>query len=434
MKITIHRGTNQIGGCITEIQSSKGDKILIDFGHNLPEGDKPAQDKYDEEENVLNLLEGVSDVYYTHYHGDHISFESEIYCAGVTQHIGALSLEMIKTLKRHMTKAEALKDSANNSLDALERFKTYTATVTETVGDIRITPYFVSHSAADAHMFLIECDGITVLHTGDFRDHGYMGGGLMKNLKVNVVPKHVDVIITEGTMLSRIAEKVPTERDLQQKAIDIFNKYKNAFVLCSSMDADRIVTFYQATRKQKPNRWFVTDSYQGEQIQNIRNNLTRIYSDICYGNILQKHDEVLAKMLENGFTMLVRNTETFKNLLKEIVPQIDMRQTAFIYSQFEGYITKGLPTFKQSTYDFVHSYDWAVERVHTSGHASPQTLKKVCELVRPSMAIIPIHKEKDSNFAELQLASELQDKIVTQSKCFEKQVGNQKVSAEIEIK
>ena len=118
---------------------------------------------------------GVSDVYYTHYHGDHISFESDIYRAGVTQHIGALSLEMIKTLKRHMTKAEALKVSANNSLEALERFKTYTATVTETVGDIRITPYFVSHSAADAHMFLIECDGITVLHTGDFRDHGYMG-------------------------------------------------------------------------------------------------------------------------------------------------------------------------------------------------------------------------------------------------------------------
>ena len=172
MKITIHRGTNQIGGCITEIKSAKGDKILIDFGHNLPEGDKPAQDKYDEEENVLNLLEGVSDVYYTHYHGDHISFESEIYRAGVTQHIGALSLKMVKTLKQHMQHADSLKERATKSLEALAHFKVYKPKHTETVGDIRITPYFVSHSAIDAHMFLIECDGITVLHTGDFRDHG----------------------------------------------------------------------------------------------------------------------------------------------------------------------------------------------------------------------------------------------------------------------
>ncbi len=35
MKLTIHRGTNQIGGCITEIESG-GYKIFIDFGEQLP--------------------------------------------------------------------------------------------------------------------------------------------------------------------------------------------------------------------------------------------------------------------------------------------------------------------------------------------------------------------------------------------------------------
>lgn len=34
MNITIHRGANQIGGCITEI-SAGGAKILIDLGFNL---------------------------------------------------------------------------------------------------------------------------------------------------------------------------------------------------------------------------------------------------------------------------------------------------------------------------------------------------------------------------------------------------------------
>ena len=39
MKITIHRGIAQIGGCITEIATNK-DRILIDLGLNLPNGEE----------------------------------------------------------------------------------------------------------------------------------------------------------------------------------------------------------------------------------------------------------------------------------------------------------------------------------------------------------------------------------------------------------
>ena len=35
INITIHRGANQIGGCITEIATTKT-KIIIDLGSNLP--------------------------------------------------------------------------------------------------------------------------------------------------------------------------------------------------------------------------------------------------------------------------------------------------------------------------------------------------------------------------------------------------------------
>ena len=77
MKITIHRGQNQIGGCITEIESGSGTRILIDLGHNLPEGDTPSEDKYDIPENMDELLKGCSAVLYTHYHGDHLGFAAE---------------------------------------------------------------------------------------------------------------------------------------------------------------------------------------------------------------------------------------------------------------------------------------------------------------------------------------------------------------------
>ena len=39
MNITIHRGANQIGGCITEI-SSDNCRLLVDFGSNLPGSQK----------------------------------------------------------------------------------------------------------------------------------------------------------------------------------------------------------------------------------------------------------------------------------------------------------------------------------------------------------------------------------------------------------
>ena len=63
MRITIPRGINQIGGCITEIQSSSGTKILIDLGHNLPDADGQAEDEYDMPENLLQrkALTSISD-------------------------------------------------------------------------------------------------------------------------------------------------------------------------------------------------------------------------------------------------------------------------------------------------------------------------------------------------------------------------------------
>ena len=35
MEVIIHKGTNQIGGCITEIRTNKT-RIIIDFGEDLP--------------------------------------------------------------------------------------------------------------------------------------------------------------------------------------------------------------------------------------------------------------------------------------------------------------------------------------------------------------------------------------------------------------
>ena len=77
MEIKINRGTNQIGGCITEIESNKGTKIIIDIGANLP-------DKYGKkrpEIELEGLTKGIScykAIFITHYHGDHIGLYNKI--------------------------------------------------------------------------------------------------------------------------------------------------------------------------------------------------------------------------------------------------------------------------------------------------------------------------------------------------------------------
>ena len=118
-------------------------------------------------------------------------------------------------------------------------------------------------------------------------------------------------------------------------------------------------------------------------------------------------------MLESGFTMLVRRSAKFKAWLEALMPLLPENGTVFIYSQFKGYITEGSPAYSHEAYEFVHSYGWKFEYLHTSGHASKDTIAKVCRLVNPRSAIIPIHKEKGSDFTSLDISDELKNKVVT---------------------
>lgn len=69
------------------------------------------------------------------------------------------------------------------------------------IGDIKVFHFFNSHSIYDSHMFLIEADGKRIWHMGDYRQHGYLGKGLLPTLKKYTTD--IDVFITEGTMLKR---------------------------------------------------------------------------------------------------------------------------------------------------------------------------------------------------------------------------------------
>ena len=68
MIIRVHRGTHQIGGCVTEYEYN-GYRLFVDYGEELPGGQKSGNLE------VEGLTKGdisKSALLITHYHGDHI--------------------------------------------------------------------------------------------------------------------------------------------------------------------------------------------------------------------------------------------------------------------------------------------------------------------------------------------------------------------------
>ena len=416
MKITIHRGIDQIGGCITEIATDKA-KVLIDLGQNLPDGDGVVQDDLANVDSVEKLTKNIDAIFYTHYHGDHLGL-FHLVPDGINQYIGKVAKRVALCKHQRLSYIKGREVLSANEVTKIEHMKTFVAEQVLDVGDIRIIPYFVSHSAYDAYMFVIEANNKRILHTGDFRCHGYLGKGLLPTIKKLILKQgKIDFLITEGTMLSRLDKRVRHENDLKIEVVEIMKQYKNVFVMCSSTDMERLATFH-AANKEVAGRAFVCDDFQ-KSVLGIFSDTAGKKSSLfdfgkCY-SFRNNNTKLINWMQDKGFCMLVRATEKFRDYFSFLEQLIDRNETVLIYSMWKEYINPKSKHVNQSYLDFIGKFP-SIKVIHTSGHASPDCLVDVCNLVNPSTGIIPIHSEQSSNYQKLQIKEELKAKIITESK------------------
>ena len=414
MRIIIHRG-NQIGGCITEIVSSKGTRIFVDLGHNLPQGDEESEDEYASEEAVANLIDDARAVFFTHMHGDHVELFKYV-PDGVDQYIGPLALKIMEAKYKHMFYAPDLKENSLKCLKKLEPFKTYRKGHPIAIDDISVTPFWISHSSADSYMLKIQCDGKTILHTGDFRGHGYMGESIFRVIDQYHIAGHVDILIPEGTNVDNNGKSMRPESELKEAFKDVFQQYKNTFILCSSTDADRLESIYSAN-KESVRRPFIVDTYQKRIIELIAEQADKgkrlyhfgPYKKYSYDPDNRKMDYMMRRY---GFVMLIRRTKKFQDYLDKILSNCKPEETCLVYSQFHGYIKERHSAFIQGLYDFVDQFrkkGCAIEYIHTSGHASKQDLVRLCKQVNPKV-IVPIHKDANADFVSI-LPQELKKRV-----------------------
>ena len=193
MQITIHRAT-QVGGQITRISTAQA-SIIVDLGHNLP---NRAEDKdaYDNDRAIAEITKDCSAILYTHYHGDHIGLFHHV-SDNIPQYIGEVAKQVVcrKYKQLCFLRDPSLQQKYGRALTVASKMHTFHENQTLRFGDIIVTPYFVSHSAYDAYMFLIEAEGKRILHTGDFRGHGYLSKGLLPTIQKYI--GQVDVLIIE---------------------------------------------------------------------------------------------------------------------------------------------------------------------------------------------------------------------------------------------
>ena len=396
MEAKIIKGTKQIGGCITEIKC-QNTRIIIDFGDDLEENNEKFE--------LEGLTKGKSlydAVFITHSHGDHIGLINKInkdipvYVEEATLKIHNLTCDFCN--KERVTREVNTFEIKNN----MKRENKEDRCIFDN-GDIKVYAYIGDHSSYNSCMFLVEGDGKKLLHTGDFRIHGKKNEVIKNSLRK--IGK-VDILITEGTTLTRCADKYMSEEELENQAVEIMKKYDQVLIMQSSTNFDRTTSFLRASIKS--NKKFILDLFS-YYLQDVINRFIHVdnvnvylwkpykykYKPDCFK---EKYMDINNNLLGAFpyYTMEVK--ESMLVDIKKLYKKGLLKNACLIYSMWEGYIEKEerLNNFIQE----LKNMNIEIINLHTSGHADKRAFKELNEITNPNQTII-IHTEDGSKGKEL---------------------------------
>ena len=422
MDIKIHRGLEQIGGCITEISTATS-RVFVDMGQNLPGVGKPTTPEEDQQMVEAIFAQNPKEhqaVFYTHSHVDHIGLMSYV-PADVPQFIGEGGKEIM--MAKYESLINQLESRQNGNLGLLgehqanlrrlkdfrtwKRSEPHAAPSPIEIGDIRVTPFFCCHSAYDSYMLLIEADGKRIWHTGDFREHGYLGKGLMPT--ITHYATDIDVLITEGTMLGR-DDNCIHEREVSRRMSQVMKEFKYVVVLASSTDIERLAAIKNAAHVAKKG-FYISNQYMRKTMsiftRREASNSKGLFS--FHPKFMTSASPQTLDMQKKGFVLVV--TAAQLDCVKKLCEGLNPAETLLIYSAWDGYYkdpeqAKANPRYKL----FREAFD-NVEDIHTSGHADRATIAKVITAINPKESIIGIHKDPGTSLKSLDIPEELKAKV-----------------------
>jgi ribonuclease J len=239
MRVRIHRGAHEIGGSCVEVESSRGERLVLDVGAPLitVEGEEPAVPPV---EGLIHEDPALKGVVITHAHQDHWGLVDQT-LPSVALYMGEATHTILKEAAFWVS---GLTRVPAGFLKHRERFE---------LGAFRLTPFLNDHSAFDAYSLLVEADGRRLFYTGDIRGHGRKAGIFQQLLRDP--PTDVDVLLTEGTNIRakddvREPEATTTEAEVEIACAELFNDTPGmALAMYSAQNIDRLVTLYRAAKR-----------------------------------------------------------------------------------------------------------------------------------------------------------------------------------------
>jgi ribonuclease J len=410
MRLTIHRGTHEIGGTCIELESNHS-KILIDFGLPLVDQNKEPFDsdkirnKSKRQLIKSGILPGIRGLYddgqpeidgilLSHPHQDHY---------GLLSHINPrIPIYLSNGCKKLIEASHYFSQTSCTPRNAktVESWKSFT------IEDFTITPYLVDHSGFDALSFLIESEGKRIFYTGDFRGHGrkaILYANLLKH-----PPEDIDYLILEGSMIGRDKGRYETETEIENALTTLFKEESLYFIACSSQNIDRLVSVFRACIKT--GRIFVIDPYTGYILDLLREISSRI-PQADWGENMKiffvpnsytkkmGDDKILFKFKKAKITyqeiqklksrIVIKDNYLARNIFAR---RNDLTDSRLIYSMWEGYLADVESFWKENNVP--------IRKVHTSGHAYIDELKRFTAAIKPSH-IIPNHTFHPERYSEL---------------------------------
>ena len=383
-RLTVHRGTQQIGGSCIEIAHPIGERLILDAGRPLdaPEGATGLLPKSLDRSHAATLL-------ISHPHQDHWGLIDEI-PADWPIWTGSKSAQLIAITGDVRRRPLARKFETWNSRSG-----------PFAIGPFSVTPMLTDHSAFDAYMLLIEGGGKRILYTGDFRRHGRKS--ILVDRIISNPPPNIDVLLTEGTNLG--SEKpVKTEAELENDFVELFDHTKGrVFVSWSAQNIDRTVTLYRAAKRT--GRTLAIDLYTADVLDRIGDG-TRLPRPgfpnlrvVVTAGLLSSYRKlgredfvkrmvpfgISAKRLQDsGYVVMLRRALMRDYERAGVVPTA---ADAFNYSMWRGYLSE---PYHSEPLEWCRSGGAEVAHIHTSGHASPADLRAFATAMRAKM-VVPVH-------------------------------------------